>query len=99
MDDALEVEAPIRESLAQPTIDPIPEKLLARLLYEGFDDKDMKIHKGAMELVGKYMEIFVREAIARAKFERDDSKTGDFLDGHLQVEDLERLAPQLVLDF
>ncbi|KAF2194522.1 hypothetical protein K469DRAFT_725841 [Zopfia rhizophila CBS 207.26] len=80
--------------------DPIPPQLLARLLYEGFEDKDMKIQKGAMDLVGKYMEIFVREAMARAQFERDDAnKGGGISDGFLQVEDLEKLTPQLVLDF
>ena len=53
-----------------------------------------------MELTGKYMEIFVREAIARARFERGDTATGGGItDGFLQVEDLERLAPQLILDF
>lgn len=53
-----------------------------------------------MNLVGKYMEIFVREAFARAKNERETSvKGGGISDGFLQVEDLEKLAPQLVLDF
>lgn len=48
------------------------------------------------------METFVREAIARAAFERRQAAgaqaaggVGDFL----EVEDLEKLAPQLVLDF
>ncbi|KAF2011014.1 hypothetical protein BU24DRAFT_51051 [Aaosphaeria arxii CBS 175.79] len=97
MEDATEVE---HTSILQPQLDPIPEKLLARLLYEGFEDKDMKIQKGAMELVGKYMEIFVREAVARARFERSEARQGgSHMDGYLQVEDLEKLAPQLVLDF
>jgi hypothetical protein len=97
MDDAPEDDAP--EAISQPTMDPIPPNLLARILHEGFENSDTKIDKGAMELTGKYMEIFVREAIARARFERADAKRGNILDGHLQVEDLERLAPQLVLDF
>jgi hypothetical protein len=46
------------------------------------------------------MEIFVREALARAKYERARSARNDGIsDGFLQVEDLEKLAPQLVLDF
>jgi hypothetical protein len=78
------------------TPDPIPAPLLARLLYENFEDPGTQIQKGAMNLVGKYMEIFVREAFARAKNERE---LGVKAGGILQVEDLEKLAPQLVLDF
>jgi hypothetical protein len=82
------------------TPNPIPAPLLARLLYENFEDPNTQIQKGAMNLVGKYMEIFVREAFARAKNERELSvKAGGIADGFLQVEDLEKLAPQLVLDF
>ena len=33
-------------------------------------DKDTKIGKDAMGVVGKYFETFVREAIARAAYER-----------------------------
>jgi hypothetical protein len=83
-----------------PTDNPIPAPLLARLLYENFEDPNTQIQKGAMNLVGKYMEIFVREAFARAKNERELSvKAGGISDGFLQVEDLEKLAPQLILDF
>jgi hypothetical protein len=79
---------------------PIPAPLLARLLYENFEDPNTQIQKGAMNLVEKYMEIFVREAFARAKNERELSvRAGGISDGFLQVEDLEKLAPQLVLDF
>jgi hypothetical protein len=66
----------------------IPQKLLTRLLYEGFEDKNMKIGKEAMTVVGKYMETFVREALARAVYEREEAEaeigkgTGD---GFLQV--------------
>lgn len=82
------------------TPSPIPAPLLARLLYENFEDPDTQIQKGAMELVGKYMEIFVREAFARAKKERERGvRDGGVADDFLQVEDLEKLAPQLVLDF
>ncbi|KAJ9638407.1 hypothetical protein H2199_007095 [Coniosporium tulheliwenetii] len=80
----------------------IPPRLLTRLLHEGFEDKDIKIGKEAMAVVGKYMETFVREALARAAFEReevDGGGGGGIGDGFLQVEDLERIAPQLLLDF
>jgi hypothetical protein len=66
----------------------IPQKLVTRLLYEGFEDKNMKIGREAMAVVGKYMETFVREALARAVYEREEAEaevgkgTGD---GFLQV--------------
>lgn len=80
---------------------PIPQKLLTRLLYEGFENKDVRIGKEAMEVVGKYVETFVREALARAALEREDKDRagGGRGDGFLQVEDIEKLAPQLLLDF
>lgn len=82
------------------TAHPIPAPLLARLLHENFEDPNTQIQKGAMTLTGRYMEIFVREALARAKYERARSTRNDGIsDGFLQVEDLEKLAPQLVLDF
>jgi hypothetical protein len=103
-DDLMEdVPSPPRNARPPPALstdNPIPPPLLARLLYENFEDPNTQIQKGAMNLVGKYMEIFVREAFARAKNERELSvKEGGISDGFLQVEDLEKLAPQLVLDF
>lgn len=104
-DDDLMEDAPAPTRNARPTAaasmsTPIPAPLLARLLYENFEDQNTQIQKGAMNLTGKYMEIFVREALARAKNERELSvKAGGISDGFLQVEDLEKLAPQLILDF
>jgi hypothetical protein len=103
-DDDLMEDAPPARSARPPPAEalpsPIPAPLLARLLYENFEDPNTQIQKGAMNLVEKYMEIFVREAFARAKNERELSvKAGGISDGFLQVEDLEKLAPQLVLDF
>ena len=95
----------------------IPPALLTRLLHHHIQDSKVKIGKDANGVIGKYMETFVREAIARAAFERNQAgRTGmdgeilevsmlyDRFDGlrslrHLQVEDLEKLAPQLLLDF
>jgi hypothetical protein len=105
LDDDVMEDAPSPARNARPppvlsTDNPIPAPLLARLLYENFEDPNTQIQKGAMNLVGKYMEIFVREAFARARNERELSvKAGGISDGFLQVEDLEKLAPQLVLDF
>jgi hypothetical protein len=101
MEDALEedVRPQARPSLI-PSNPPIPAPLLARLLHENFEDENTQIQKGAMNLFGSYMSIFVREAIARAKEERKKAaKRGARMEGFLQVEDLEKLAPQLVLDF
>lgn len=102
-DDLLEaapVPEPTRTVEPLTTAHPIPAPLLARLLHENFEDSNTQIQKGAMNLTGRYMEIFVREALARAKHERAKSAKNDGIsDGFLQVEDLERLAPQLVLDF
>jgi len=82
---------------------PIPTKLLTRLLYEGFEDKDMKVGKEAMALFGKYVETFVREGLARAIAERQEEGDGlgggGVSDGFVQVDDLEKVAAQLLLDF
>lgn len=59
---------------------PIPLKLLARLIYEGFEDKNMKIGKEALTVTAKYIEAFVREAMARATQERKDA-LGDAVGG------------------
>lgn len=99
---------------APPTI---PPALLTRLLHHHFQDDTVRIGKDAKGVVGKYMETFVREAIARAAFERSEAG-GEGIGGHFlevsrstlyggmsadlrdgQVEDLEKLAPQLLLDF
>lgn len=99
MDDTSEPEA--RVNVAQTQMNPIPLPLLRMIVQEGFENEGTQISRGAMELTAKYMDIFVKEAIARARFERDDENKGGrgIMDGYLQVEDLERLAPQLILDF
>ncbi|CAD6503471.1 BgTH12-03135 [Blumeria graminis f. sp. triticale] len=54
-----------------------------------------RLTKQAVGAVAKYLDIFVREAVARAAWEGIE-RGGN---GVLEVEDLERLAPQLLLDF
>lgn len=55
----------------------IPPALLTRLLHHHFQDEKMRIGKEANGVVGKYVETFVREAIARAAFERSEAgRTG-----------------------
>ncbi|KAJ4170601.1 hypothetical protein NW754_006737 [Fusarium falciforme] len=75
--------------------EPEPEKtisrdLLTRLLHEFFTKDSTRISRDANDAVGKYFDVFVREAIARAAVEKDG--------GFLEVEDLEKVSPQLLLD-
>ncbi|KAL1967466.1 hypothetical protein VTN77DRAFT_3251 [Rasamsonia byssochlamydoides] len=85
----------------------IPQKLLTKLLHHHFQNEKTKITKEANAVVAKYVDIFVREALARAAYERaggdGNADTGggsrSVGDGFLEVEDLEKLAPQMVLDF
>lgn len=58
----------------------IPPKLLTRLLHHHFEGEKTRISKDANALVGKYMETFVREALARAAYERSEAEGG--LGGH-----------------
>ena len=63
----------------------IPSKLLTKLLQHHFQDNQTRIGKDANAVVGKYMETFVREAIARAVYERSEADGGkgrgvDFLE-------------------
>jgi hypothetical protein len=79
----------------------IPRPLLARLLYQGFEDKNMRIGKEPMGIMELYTKVFVKEALARSKQEAIDKEgvTGGSDTSWLQVEDLEKIAPQLMLDF
>jgi hypothetical protein len=90
----------IEEDQDAPTI---PRPLLTRILYEGFEDKGMKINKEAMNVVELYTRVFVKEAVARSRqMTKDYSQNlsnGTFDGNWLQVDDLEKIAPQLMLDF
>ncbi|KAF9885538.1 hypothetical protein FE257_012866 [Aspergillus nanangensis] len=84
-------------TLGEPTV---PAKLLTKLLHHHFQNGKTKIAKDANEVVAKYVDVFVREALARAAYERSEGGGGSSVaDGFLEVEDLEKMAPQLVLDF
>lgn len=101
----------------------IPPDLLTRILHEFFEKDGTRITKDANNAMAKYMDIFVKEAIARAAAERTGGflevsnfpKAGDDATIELvqiqdqdqapnrrfargQVEDLEKIAPQLLLD-
>lgn len=45
------------------------------------------------------METFIREALARAAYERAKAEGGGVTKDFLEAEDLEKLAPQLLMDF
>ncbi|KAL2858072.1 CENP-S associating centromere protein X-domain-containing protein [Aspergillus pseudodeflectus] len=78
----------------------IPQKLLTKLLHHHFRKEKTKIAKDANAVVAKYIDVFVREAVARAAYERSESGTGGGIgDGFLEVEDLEKMGPQLAMDF
>ncbi|QSS54897.1 CENP-X superfamily domain-containing protein [Histoplasma capsulatum var. duboisii H88] len=89
----------------------IKPKLLTTLLHRHFQNDKTKITKDAVRALAKYVDIFVREALARASYERAEGQSGKSasrdtrggararVDNYLEIEDLERLAPQLVLDF
>lgn len=83
----------------------IPTDLVNVLLHGFFKSEDTRLTKGANEAVGRYIETFVREGVARAEWARGNGGDEGEMEvrngggGYLEVEDLERLAPQLVLDF
>jgi histone H3/H4 len=55
---------------SEPTI---PAKLLTRLLHQHFQNEKTKVAKDANGVVAKYVDVFVREAIARAAYERAET--------------------------
>lgn len=69
---------------SEPTI---PPKLLTRLLHHHFQNEKTKIGKDANEVVAKYVDIFVREALARAVYERSESEGGMDANGKRAVGD------------
>lgn len=99
--------AEITETIEPPS-EPIPEALVHKMLLHHFEKPDKtKLSSDARNLVTKYLEVFVREAIMRSAYEREhrddnhdnDDGGGGGAGGFLEVEDLERAAVQLCLDF
>ncbi|KAI9730262.1 MAG: hypothetical protein M1834_006026 [Cirrosporium novae-zelandiae] len=78
----------------------IPQKLLSTITKMHFKEENTKMGVEAGKVLGKYVEVFVRETIVRAQFERERQEAeGKGRGGMLEVEDLEKVAPQLLLDF
>lgn len=75
----------------------IPDDLLAVVLSRFFKERGVggtRMSRDAVRAVGRYMDTFVREGVARGAWAGEERGNGV-----LEVEDLERLAPQLLLDF
>lgn len=90
----------------------IPPDLINVLLHGFFQHDNTRMSKDANAAVGRYIETFVREGLTRADYWKkhgweEGGLNGNFEGGevgggdgaYLEVEDLERLAPQLILDF
>ncbi|KAK5164459.1 uncharacterized protein LTR77_009665 [Saxophila tyrrhenica] len=81
----------------------IPQPLLTRLLHEHFADKSTQIDKQALQVFQKYIETFVQEAIARAALQKRAAAEAGMISemdaGWLELDDLEKVAGGLVLDF
>ncbi|CZT40690.1 uncharacterized protein RSE6_00331 [Rhynchosporium secalis] len=87
----------------------IPPDLINVLLHGFFNQDNTRMTKDANAAVGMYIETFIREALNRAAWAKRHGWEDGGVDGnrdlqggdgeYLEVEDLERLAPQLLLDF
>ncbi|KAL3424137.1 hypothetical protein PVAG01_03418 [Phlyctema vagabunda] len=79
----------------------IPPELLTRLLHEFFQKDGTRVQQSANAAIGKYIDVFARESLARCVWlKADKAQSEGMLDnGFCEVEDLEKLAPQLLLDF
>ncbi|KAK3109924.1 hypothetical protein LTR53_016319, partial [Teratosphaeriaceae sp. CCFEE 6253] len=62
---------PAPTQLSDPTS--IPQPLLIRLLHEHFSESETKIDKHAVRVLQKYLEVFVREAIARTAMQKREA--------------------------
>lgn len=74
------VEEPDEREQIESSDPQIPPKLLTRLLHHHFQNDKTKIAKDANMVVAKYIDVFIREAIARSAHERRES-LGDDLNG------------------
>lgn len=81
----------------------ISQTLLQRLVHQHLENKHLKLGKVASQMLLVYVDMFVREAVARStldKLERStDAVRNDPADLWLNFEDLERVTPGLLLDF
>jgi CENP-S associating Centromere protein X len=85
----------------EPSHTTFPSKLIGRVLHEQFTSPITRISPDALALVAEYLRIYTREAIWRASQGRrkTDTVAGALGAGVLEVDDLERIAGPLTLDF
>ncbi|CAK1361582.1 hypothetical protein CB0940_03057 [Cercospora beticola] len=81
----------------------IPQPLLLRLLHSGFTHQDTQIDTQALQIVQTYLDVFVRETIARCVAEKKEAaERGEVEEsdvGWLELEDLEKVGVGMMLDF
>lgn len=81
----------------------IPRALLLRLMHEHFASKETKIDKHALAVLEKYVEIYIRESIARSLLaKKDDVEKGAASQSEerwLEKSDLEKIVAGVVMDF
>jgi hypothetical protein len=56
----------------------VPSKLVTALLQHHFQDSKTRVTKDAAKVYAKYLDIFVREAVARAVYERREALDDTF---------------------
>jgi hypothetical protein len=74
----------------------VPSKLVTALLQHHFQDSKTRVTKDAAKVYAKYLDIFVREAVARAVYERREAMEDTFgpnpsqlvLESYLEVRSL-----------
>jgi hypothetical protein len=97
------IPAPLRNADGSAPV--IPQPLLIRLLHEAFEDKSTQIDKHAIQVLQKYIEVFMLETIERARLEKREAAAlgGNEIDADdadwLDVEDLIKVAPAMLCEF
>ncbi|KTW31776.1 uncharacterized protein T551_01037 [Pneumocystis jirovecii RU7] len=77
-----------------------PPQTIAKIFSLAFADPATKISSSALTLCSEYIRIFCKEAIWRAATSKREYENKDENEQiSLGVEDLERIAGQLTLDF
>jgi hypothetical protein len=90
-------EAPEDEAL--PTT--YPTKLISQVMQLAFENPNTRINADALAVVAEYLRLYTREAIWRSGQEKQktDTVASSLASGSLEVEDLEKIAGPLTLDF
>ncbi|KAK8086372.1 CENP-S complex- centromere protein X [Apiospora phragmitis] len=70
-DDVMEVEDDEEDDDDEEPAKTIPPELLTRILHTCFEKEGTRISKDANKAVAQYMDIFVRESIARVALEKE----------------------------